>query len=405
MGPLIPQNIISEDLNFLFAFLIGVAFGYILEQAGFSSSRKLAGVFYGYDFVVLKVFFTAGITAATGVFFFSYLGWLDMDMVYVNPLYVNSAIVGGVIMGFGFIMGGFCPGTGIVGAVIGKIDAIFFVIGIFIGVFIFGYFFNSFEPVYHANYKGSMFVHDALGMSQPWFLFVLVIVAIAAFIITQKIQDKSTRFKELISNTQSLKATWPAAFIIILAFIAILLPKERVSYLSEISSVKLTEEIRNPKRKLPPERIAYSIIHNLNDIVLVDVRSPQEYSDFHFPGAINVPVNQILKPEFKDIAFVENKKTVFYSNGGQLSEIAWLASARAGKKNIYILAGGLNNFIKVIFGDVPKSEVKDIMELSDRKFIESAKRFFIEGELSKRQIISSKPLSSPETTKKAKGGC
>ena len=52
-----------EWLDLLIALLIGIGFGFSLEQAGFSSSRKLAGMFYGYDTTVIKVFFTAAIVA------------------------------------------------------------------------------------------------------------------------------------------------------------------------------------------------------------------------------------------------------------------------------------------------------------------------------------------------------
>ncbi len=111
MGPLAPNGIISENTNFLLAFFIGIAFGFVLESSGFSSSRKLAGIFYGYDAVVLKVFFTGAITCMIGLLFMSLFGWIDLDLVYVNPTYLTSAIIGGVVMGAGFIMGGFCPGT------------------------------------------------------------------------------------------------------------------------------------------------------------------------------------------------------------------------------------------------------------------------------------------------------
>ena len=107
MGPLIPQEIISEGWNFVIAFIIGIGFGAVLEQAGFTSSRKLAGVFYGYDTVVLKVFFTAAITGMLGLLYFSLFGWIDLNLVYVNPMFIGSAIVGGIIMGVGFITGGF----------------------------------------------------------------------------------------------------------------------------------------------------------------------------------------------------------------------------------------------------------------------------------------------------------
>ena len=130
MGPLAINEIISENTNLFLAFIIGIGFGFVLEQSGFSSSRKLAGVFYGYDTVVLKVFFTAAITAMLGLLFFSLFGWIDLDLVYVNPTYLTSAIVGGVIMGAGFIMGGYCPGTSFCGASIGKIDAFVFIGGL-----------------------------------------------------------------------------------------------------------------------------------------------------------------------------------------------------------------------------------------------------------------------------------
>ena len=126
MGPLVVNGIISENTNLFLAFLIGIGFGFVLEQCGFSSSRKLAGVFYGYDTVVLKVFFTGAITCMLGLLFFSLFGWVDLSLVFVNETYVYSAIVGGVIMGIGFIIGGFCPGTSICGAAIGKIDGMLY---------------------------------------------------------------------------------------------------------------------------------------------------------------------------------------------------------------------------------------------------------------------------------------
>ena len=54
MGPFVP-DIISDQLNLVVALILGIGFGFVLEQAGFSSSRRLAGLFYGYDFTVLQV--------------------------------------------------------------------------------------------------------------------------------------------------------------------------------------------------------------------------------------------------------------------------------------------------------------------------------------------------------------
>src|SRR5512140_2183339 len=106
MGPISSYFLFPEWLDLLIAFLIGTGFGFALEQAGFSSCRKLTGMFYGYDATVLKVFFTAAIVALVGSQFLSWFEILDINIVFVNEYYVAAAIIGGIIMGAGFIMGG-----------------------------------------------------------------------------------------------------------------------------------------------------------------------------------------------------------------------------------------------------------------------------------------------------------
>lgn len=190
MGPLAPMEIISENTNFLLAFLIGIGFGFVLEQSGFSSSRKLAGIFYGYDTVVLKVFFTAAITAMLGLLFFSLFGWIDLNLVYINPTYLYSAIAGGVIMGAGFIMGGYCPGTSFCGASIGKIDALVFIGGLFIGVMIFGAGYSLWDELYMAKFLGSPKVSEFLGLSDGFFALLLIIAALGMFRVAEWAEKK-----------------------------------------------------------------------------------------------------------------------------------------------------------------------------------------------------------------------
>jgi hypothetical protein len=181
MGPLIAFDKITPDTNLLLAFIIGIGFGYVLEASGFSSSRKLAGVFYGYDTVVLKVFFTAAITAMIGLLFFSLFGWVDLSVVYINPTFLHSAIAGGVIMGAGFIMGGFCPGTSFCGAAIGKIDALVFIAGLFIGIWIFAEGYPLWDDFYKAGFSGSPKISESLGISDGLMALGIVLMAMGMF--------------------------------------------------------------------------------------------------------------------------------------------------------------------------------------------------------------------------------
>ena len=191
MGPLIVNDIISSDTNLLMAFIIGIGFGWVLESSGFSSSKKLAGLFYGYDTVVLKVFFTAGLTAMIGLLFMSLFGWIDLDLVYINPTYLTSAVVGGLIMGLGFIMGGFCPGTSMCAAAIGKIDAMVFIGGLFLGVLIFTEGYPLIEHMYMANFKGYPRLSEVLNISDGLMALLFIVMALAAFWLAERFEKRT----------------------------------------------------------------------------------------------------------------------------------------------------------------------------------------------------------------------
>lgn len=193
MAPLSSLYAFPEWLNMLTALLIGTGFGFALEQAGFSSSRKLAGMFYGYDTTVLKVFFTAAIVALIGSQFLSYFGILNLNQVYVNEFYVTASIVGGIIMGAGFIMGGFCPGTGICAMSIGKIDAIVFVAGGFAGAFLFTETYPMIEGMATAQYRGPVKINEILGLSPGVFTLILVAAAAGMFWVAELAEKRFAR--------------------------------------------------------------------------------------------------------------------------------------------------------------------------------------------------------------------
>lgn len=190
MGPLIPLDIISGQWNNVIAVLIGMAFGVVMEGSGFSSSRKIVGLFYGYDFTVLRVFMTATIVAAIGLLYFEYMGWVDMSLIYIHPTYLTAAIVGGLFMGAGFIMGGFCPGTSLIGVAIGRIDGIVFTIGLMVGIFIFSEMYSVFEGIYNGSYLGHVKINDYLGISSGLFVLLFTIISIVAFYVSTLVRRR-----------------------------------------------------------------------------------------------------------------------------------------------------------------------------------------------------------------------
>ena len=107
--------------------------------------------------------------------------------------YIRSAIIGGVVMGAGFIIGGFCPGTSVCAAAIGKVDAMFFVAGGLIGILFFGQTYAWWEEIYNADYLGSVKLSDSLGIKDGLLGFIVIVMAIAMFWIGEKAERKFHR--------------------------------------------------------------------------------------------------------------------------------------------------------------------------------------------------------------------
>jgi uncharacterized protein len=190
IGPVISSDLVSQAWDNIFAVILGMGFGFALESSGFSSSRKIIGTFFGYDFVVVKVFFTAALVASIGLLYLSYFGLVDYSLLYIQPTFLTSAIVGGIIMGVGFSMGGFCPGTSLAAAGVGRIDGLVFFGGMFIGVFVFSEMFPLFENMFYSGSQGPKTINEVFGISPELFTFFLAIAAIGMFFGADWVQKK-----------------------------------------------------------------------------------------------------------------------------------------------------------------------------------------------------------------------
>lgn len=397
MFPLVP-DLISNELNLIVALLIGIAFGFILEQAGFSSSRKLAGVFYGYDFTVLRVFFTAGVTAMSGVIILGYLGWLDTDFIYINPTYLQAAILGGVIMGFGFIIGGFCPGTSICGAAIGKIDAMFFVGGGLIGVFLYAELYSWFEEITNADFLGNVRIFNTLRISQGLFALALIVVAVAAFIFTTKIEKKVSAE----GPAQSFKSTphrIAGAGAVLLGIMLLFLPDGKERLLTKVLDNEYLSSHTVPL--MTSDELAFRIIDNDHRLQIIDVRPAQEFNLQTLPKAANVTLHQILQKEFAPVLSQRHKKKVFIAADEATEKQAALLAKEAGYENVFALKGGLIEFYSNILNYQKASALKTQGEIDTDRFRTKARKIITE--LVKE---AKNPTSQPvKLVKKIAGGC
>jgi hypothetical protein len=347
MGPLVPY-IISEEFSLVIAFFIGIAFGFILEQAGFSSAKKLVGLFYGYDFTVLRVFFTAGITAMTGVLLMGHYGLIDTDVIYVNPTFVNSALLGGVIMGAGFIIGGFCPGTSVCALAIGKLDALAFIIGAVLGVWVFMESFPLLEGLYNANNMGQVRISEYLGMPDITFGVLLALMAVGAFIATWFVENRVNRQKSQIKPV--LLKKYAVAVVVLFAGLAIVgfAPGRK-----EIINRQIAEARRQQTcvfKEIPADKLADDIVNKYYTLNIIDVRSPEEFEAFHLPMAVNIPFEQIMDRQYEPLFRQRLKSNVFYADNDTLVRMACLKAKYIGKSENMILRESAQEFKNMFYG-------------------------------------------------------
>lgn len=181
MMPYYKFDYFGMDVSLIIAFIIGIGFGFALEKGGFGNARILAAQFYFYNMRVLKVMFSAIVTAMFGLFYFSWIGWLDLSLVYTTDTFIIPQVIGGLILGVGFVIGGYCPGTSVVSASTGRTDGMIYLLGIFFGIFIFGEVFPWIESFYNSTPMGRVTIHEFFGLSYGMVVFLVAFMALGAF--------------------------------------------------------------------------------------------------------------------------------------------------------------------------------------------------------------------------------
>lgn len=188
MAPFFKFGLFNDEVGLIIAVVIGIGFGFFLERAGFGSAKKLASQFYFKDMAVFKVMFTAIITAMLGLFYFSWLGWIDLSQVYIGNTYLAPMLLGGFILGVGFVIGGYCPGTSAVACATGKVDGYFFVFGVMFGIFVFGEMFPWISDFFNSTPMGKITLPELLNISFGTTVFIVVLIALGGFIGAEKVE-------------------------------------------------------------------------------------------------------------------------------------------------------------------------------------------------------------------------
>ena len=177
--------------HMIVAVLIGMAFGASLERAGLGDANKLAGQFYLRDFTVVKVMFSAILTAMLGLFWLGRAGVIDLAAIYVPETWVVPQIAGGLIFGAGFVISGLCPGTSCVAAASGRGDGLAAVLGLFLGVLATGLAWPSIAPFANSTAHGAFTLPQLTGLRYGVVVAAITSIGIATFALIERFERRS----------------------------------------------------------------------------------------------------------------------------------------------------------------------------------------------------------------------
>ncbi|MEJ2384627.1 MAG: YeeE/YedE thiosulfate transporter family protein [Xanthomonadales bacterium] len=341
--PLPLTDLLGHYGAYVVYLLIGMAFGAVLESAGFGNSKKLAAQFYFKDLTVFKVMFTAIIVAMTLIFLSSAAGLLDYNLIWVPPTYLWPGIVGGLIMGVGFIVGGFCPGTSLVAMATGKVDGLFFVLGVLTGIFLFGETVSQFALFFDSSFMGRFTLPELFGVSYGVVVLAVVVMALLMFWGAEKIEAATG------GETAQRAPRWavPAAVgLTALATVTLVVGQPDNADRWRMIEAEQTALLEERAVQIEPAELL-SLIHDAQiKTVLIDVRDERHYNQFHIHGARNLALDELV--DVSSALMQEPANTVFVtmSNDETRATEAWKVLRAESLPNVYILSGGVNNWIR-----------------------------------------------------------
>lgn len=177
----------------------------------------------------------------------------------------------------------------------------------------------------------------------------------------------------------------------------------------KLTADQMLNEVQQGTQFISVDQVADMVVQKDPSLQLIDVRDKDEFDKFHLPGAINVPLNDLLSADNEYFVNQDVKMNVFYSNGVTHSNSAWMICRQLGFMNNYVMEGGLNHWAETIMNpQSPKStSANDEFARYDfRKAVNSAMGGGSLESLESSSSESAKPkIVRKKTKKRVAGGC
>lgn len=344
---MLPLDLSGKWLGYAAYLLIGLGFGVVLELAGFGDSRRLAAQFYLKDMRVLKTMFTGILTACLLLFGAASLGYVDFSKIFVNQTYLWPGIIGGLVMGVGFVVGGYCPGTSVVSAASLKLDGALFFVGTLVGAGLFGESVSSMKDFWNSSYSERLLLSDVFGWSIGGAVVGVTVLALVFFYGAEKIEafmrDPSKAPQWRPTNTRYLAAAGVAV-----AAALFIWGNGQPSPEQKWDRVGAQYQRALDEREVFVHPLEWVKTWNDSAIKLVtlDLRDQAAFDAFHLEGARHVTFEQLAEQPFVlELNQLPSQGVVILVADDEAAAVkAWKRLKVEGITNLYVLEHGLSTW-------------------------------------------------------------
>jgi len=318
----------SREAGLVVAVAVGFGFGFVLERAGFGRAQKLVAQFYGTDMTVFKVMFGAIVTAMLGAVVLSGLGLMDLRAVSAtatSATWLWPMIAGGLLLGVGFIVSGYCPGTSLVAAASGKIDGLATVVGVIVGTLAHAELMSlkGFARFMDSGFLGQVYLYDLLKLPPAVVALFIALMAVGCFIGAEKLERIFGKDRAPLSPLAPRRFVF-AGYGALAAFGLATLALPRSTAATPVA----------PARISAPE-LARRVLEEPWKVRVLDVRPMDACAAARVPGAECAPADTLRNLYLADVAPARDLVVVA---DGDLAELP--ADVRAYRGRALALEGG-----------------------------------------------------------------
>jgi hypothetical protein len=390
--PLYPHGLFGTYAGLLVGTLVGVAFGFVLERAGFGRARNLAAQFYLTDTRVLKVMFSAIVTALAGMALLAGVGILDLSLITVPETFLWPQLVGGLLLGAGFIVSGYCPGTGVVAIASGNLDGIAAIGGVMLGSLFFGFSYGPLESFYKSGAMGVVRLQDLLGVPIAVVAAGVIAMAIGAFVGGEKLEKIFTKKagEKAPDSPRTIKVRvfggLAAAAALAIAILAL--------------PIRARGEATRTAGSMSASALARQLVTSPQGVWLLDVRATGVAAQNRIPGAFALPQGD-EKAEFA-AALSPTRPLVVYAQR-DLAELP--EGVRRFPGDVVVLRGGYDAWQAAILTPPVPPENPTPVLIAEFRLTTALQAHFTGGAAVEPPKVELKPAAAAAAGPKKGGGC